>query len=302
MDKIMKTSKWFWGIMFLTLGILLLINNFIPIEWNWGAIWKLWPLALILFGVNLFFKDSKLRWIIASANGLLIGLILFSSIDGIHDTVWGDNCFVGYRQDTQSWQPSIKTAELHMEAGAGKIYIDGISDSLYENSSKGVFSFWDTERNDSGDHTTLSVEMRNQKGRNNSNGIFKSESHIKLNANPIWDINLEIGAATFNADLTPFKIHNIKTSCGASSLKYRIGDKCDTTSLDFETGASSLHLEIPKTSGCRVMSEAALSGKHFQDFKEVSNNVYETENFGSSSKKVLIHYEGGVSSITVKRY
>ena len=50
-----KGSAVFAGIIVILIGILFLINNFIPISW----VWKLWPLILVGIGVVMIYKASK---------------------------------------------------------------------------------------------------------------------------------------------------------------------------------------------------------------------------------------------------
>ena len=50
-----KVSAVFAGILVILIGILFLINNFIPISW----VWKLWPLILVGIGVVMIYKASK---------------------------------------------------------------------------------------------------------------------------------------------------------------------------------------------------------------------------------------------------
>ena len=50
-----KTSAIFAGIIVILIGLLFLINNFIPISW----VWRLWPLILIGIGIVMIYKASK---------------------------------------------------------------------------------------------------------------------------------------------------------------------------------------------------------------------------------------------------
>lgn len=50
-----KTSAIFAGIIVILIGLLFLINNFIPISW----VWRLWPLILIVIGILMIYKASK---------------------------------------------------------------------------------------------------------------------------------------------------------------------------------------------------------------------------------------------------
>ncbi|MBQ8759992.1 MAG: PspC domain-containing protein [Bacteroidales bacterium] len=50
-----KSTTLFAGILVILIGLIFLINNFIPISW----VWKLWPLILVVIGVVMIVNASK---------------------------------------------------------------------------------------------------------------------------------------------------------------------------------------------------------------------------------------------------
>lgn len=50
-----KTTSIFVGISVIFIGLIFLINNFLPISW----IWKLWPLILVVIGVVMIVNATK---------------------------------------------------------------------------------------------------------------------------------------------------------------------------------------------------------------------------------------------------
>jgi len=44
-----------------------------------------------------------------------------------------------------------------------------------------------------------------------------------------------------------------------------------------------------------------LTSTHFDDFTEISDDVFQTDNFTSAKKKIFIEIEGGVASFYVSR-
>lgn len=48
------------AILLIFVGVVLLLNNFGVIPWEvWGAIWKLWPVLIIAWGVQQIFRNSS---------------------------------------------------------------------------------------------------------------------------------------------------------------------------------------------------------------------------------------------------
>ena len=58
---------------------------------------------------------------------------------------------------------------------------------------------------------------------------------------------------------------------------------------------------MPESAGCDVRIEAPVSAKRLPGFEKRGDGWYETENFGSASKKIHLDIEAGVSSIRVIR-
>ncbi|MFN3695643.1 MAG: LiaI-LiaF-like domain-containing protein, partial [Ignavibacterium sp.] len=41
----MKTSHYFWGMFFISLGGLVLMGNLTDIDFQWSTAWKFWPIV-----------------------------------------------------------------------------------------------------------------------------------------------------------------------------------------------------------------------------------------------------------------
>lgn len=54
-ESVSATSSLIAGIAVMLIGVIFLINNFIPISW----VWKLWPLILVVIGVVMIVNASK---------------------------------------------------------------------------------------------------------------------------------------------------------------------------------------------------------------------------------------------------
>src|SRR6476469_1361885 len=55
----MKSDKIFWGILFVFVGGVFLLENFGVIDFSWHYVWRFWPVLLILTGVNILFARSN---------------------------------------------------------------------------------------------------------------------------------------------------------------------------------------------------------------------------------------------------
>ncbi|GEM_PF-3692720 len=57
----MKTDKIVFGVILIILGVLFLFANLNLISWDFvSGLWKLWPLVLVLWGLDLIIKENHL--------------------------------------------------------------------------------------------------------------------------------------------------------------------------------------------------------------------------------------------------
>ena len=126
--------------------------------------------------------------------------------------------------------------------------------------------------------------------------------NIRLNPKPAWNLDLHIGAASADFDLSDYRIDTAVFEAGASSMVVRLGDKNPITVVEFSAGASSIHVDVPKTAGCQVTSESFLVSKTLEGFENKGNHVYQTPGFNAGKTKIYITIKTAISSIEVQRY
>ncbi len=310
----MKTKHLFWGFLFITVGILILLNNVTSFTLYWFDIWKYWPFLLILIGISLLIKSTFLRGTIASIAAIIIGISLFAMLksgwgffqndvfSGMHHGInikgWDDNDYEE-RNFVEDFNNKIKTASLDLKASVGSFKIADTTSSLFAATAKGY-----------GDRFNLSSEIDSDNaklifGSDKKIVIFgrsKNKVDISLNKKPVWNLNFDIGAASSEFDLRPFKIKDVDIDMGAASLKIYLGDLEDTTNVEIDAGASSIEISVPENSGCELKADVTLSSKRFDRFNKIGDDLYRTENFDSAAKKIFLKIDSGVSSVRIKRY
>jgi pterin-4a-carbinolamine dehydratase len=192
-----------------------------------------------------------------------------------------------------------KRGILILDAAAGDFKIKGNTKEFLTFAKTGDIGNYEMTARDVSDGKQITLKMKEGTSRHN---IRKNEVNIKLNTIPSWNLEMNIGAASADFDLTDYKIENANFEAGAASMDVKLGDKSPKTVLLFNAGASSIHVEVPKTSGCQVTSESFLVSKTLEGFENKGNHVYETSNFNSNKTKIYITIKTAVSSIEVTRY
>ena len=312
----MKTKHLFWGFLFITIGVLILLNNVTSFTLYWVNIWKYWPVFLILIGISLLIKSPFVRGAFASIIAIVIGISLFAMlksgcgffendiVSGIHHGVvikdWNDHDYE-VKNFYEDYNDKIKTATLDLKDGVGSFKITDTTSSLFAATTRGYGDRFILSSMIEGENANLIFE-RTEKKFFVFNGKTKNRVDISLNTNPVWDLNFEVGAASTEFDLRPYKVDDVDIDIGAASLKIYLGDLNDTTNIEIDAGASSIEILIPESSGCELNADVTLSSKDFDRFNKVGKELYRTENFDSSTKKIFLNIDSGVSSVKIRRY
>jgi LiaF transmembrane domain len=303
----MKTSHVFWGTLFISFGLLVLINNFTSILMDWSLIWKLWPLVIILIGVSIVIKHKAGKSFVAGIAALILAFAIFGTFktafyiaDNDFEISLGGKPGFAVNEYTETYDESIKSATLNFDGGAGKFILQDTSSSLIYFRTEGAKDNYRLTRIDNDNESKIDFEMKDAKiifGKN-----YKNRVDLNLNSSPIWNINFDVGAASMDLDLKKFKVKDVTVDMGAASLELTVSSLLDTTNISIDAGASDININIPEDAGCEITTDAALSSKHFPGFDETGSGHYRSSNYDESKQKVFIDIDCGVSSISVTRY
>lgn len=306
----MKPSHIFWGLLFIGLGLLVLINNFTNIMMDWSTIWKLWPLTIVLIGLSILIKHQFGKSIIAGLAAIVLALAIFASFKTA--THFLNNDFkIDFGNDakheidtsefTEQFDSTLHFATFNFNAGAGTFNITDTTAHLIYAKTVGYINNYDLSRYDTDSSTIIDFDM-GDKAIFRFGDNYKNTVNLALNPKPVWNMNFDVGAASMDFDLTQFKTRDITVDMGAASINIKIGNLNPETNISVDAGASDINISVPKESGCEITIDGALSSKHFDEFKKIDSDNYVTENFESAVNKIYINIECGVSSISVDRY
>jgi len=299
----MKVSTLFWGVLFLLIGGLILLDNLGVLNVEWVAIWRLWPLILIFWGLSLIIGKERPKWYVVV---LLILLIIFMII-AVFVAEWYDRDYdyvvseSNQQTFVEPYSGAVERASFALSSGAGKFLLQDTTNQLFDASTQVGFGKYSLTTDRSGDSESLSLRF---KGRSThwSFGRFRNRAEVRLNVHPIWDIDVETGAASLDFDLSPYKVDQVKIDAGASSLKLRLGDRTSESHVRIRAGASSIQIEVPETVGCEVRAETKLSSRRMRGFEKVGDDKYQTSNFESAAKRISVEIDAGISSVRMSRY
>ena len=314
----MKFRNIFWGVILIFVGVLFILQNLHIVYFDWVSLWRLWPVFLVLWGVSIIPVNDWIKIILVLAIlGASVTFILnrteylsnsndFELFSDHNWDNWDDDedYSNSHKYTTQTfnipYDDSVTYVDLYMEAAAGKFVVDNVSDDLLSFKRKGNSSEYSYIIKTSDSTSDINIEMESTSinlGKNNKNMV-----DISLNTMPVWDIDLDAGAASIDLDLKNYKIRKLDIEGGAASVKIWLGDLYPTSDINLSAGASSVVINVPKTSGCKLSLESVLSGKNLVGFEKTDRGEYITSNFDEAPNKIYIDAEAAVSSFTIIRY
>jgi len=317
----MNQFRFLFGFFFISIGSLLLAHNFYPF-FEFESVWRLWPLILLLLGVSSLIKYATAKKFLMSGIGLISGLILFSE-NKYEDVVqFETDGKVSEVRDSVSvpFDPNLSdTSYVSISAGAASIDIGLNEDStlmliqrhseVLENDSEvngGNIDENDTASSFSIDHKVRDGINRVDLEFGGNLSLFGNQklkrAKVLLNPKALWNIDIDGGATSMHADLSALRIASLNLEVGASSVSLRLGTMQDSSFYHIEGGAAKFFIEIPEDAGCRITQESGLSKHNFLNFIKKADNVFESPNYATSKKKIILDILTGVSSITVQMY
>ncbi len=313
----MKTKNVFWGVVLVSVGILFVLRNAGMLHFNWYQVLNLWPVFLIVLGVALLPIKGVVRIILAFLV-IVLSLIFISNTDYYHryrffepdEWRWWDKDeeFSYEDEESEEWRDQqlfetysdeIENAVLDLDAIAGEFTLKETTDYLIKFNREGNFGKYYLYADREGSAVVLKLDMDSYLRDNDK---VENRASISLHPDPVWDMQIDAGAAKIDFDLSPYKIDRIDIDGGASSVKIRLGDRFNETRLSLNSGAAATQIEVPLTAGCEVLTNTILSSKTLDGFDKIENGVYRSDNFDTAENKIFIEVNSALSSLKVLRY
>lgn len=293
------------GIWLVFIGIVILLHNMDVIHFNFYAIIKYWPLAIVSVGISLLLQNRPNGVLISTACNILICAFLIiigmTSNDYSHlsrEVSSNHNGTSASQAVHVDLEDNIGQAKLNINGGAATFAMVESTDT-----SK-LFQAWTNNPSvqlklkSSGDETKKITLNTDIKGNNKNNAIS-----FYLHPSAIWDLEINLGAATFNADFTPYTIQSLEINSGASSMDMKFGQPREgTTDIEINTGASSIDIRLPKGIAYYVEGTNVLSSTRFEGAKRVKKGEYTTDNYGQASHRYKIKLTGAANSFSISTY
>lgn len=306
-----RSRSFFWPILLIGIGTLLLLNNLGIVAWNtWNLIWRFWPLVLVAVGIDVLFGQRSTLGAILSAflvlalMGVIAVAVFFADqlpmiSRYVEDAPWETAHVEHALGDFESAEIFIDYTSL-----PGSLYALDDSDYLIDGdlAYQGELIFEVTQRGSRADVTLDSRFTGTWSGFQTSP---HAEWEIGLSPEIPLDLSLDSGSGSCLFDLSNLIVEDFFLDSGSGSIQLILPEN---QSFDFrlDSGSGSLRIDIPADTGVRVVLESGSgSFNPGSDFDLISgerrdDGVWESENYDDAEYIIEMTIDQGSGSITFK--
>jgi hypothetical protein len=304
----MTYRKIFWGVILIVLGVLFILRNLNVIDFSWSDIWHFWPVLFILWGVSVLPVNDYIKLALSL---VVVAATIYIAQNPKYNTRWNDKDGFRHHWEEQDegtaelyrdqefsapWDDAIEEARLKFNAGAGEFKIEGRTEELVFLHAMGRADY-SLESNIDNGVSNVDVRMRDYKGSSK-----KNQMDLSLNPAPVWEMEINCGAADFKADLREYKVRSLTLNGGAAALSLAFGDTYPETKVSIDAGASDLKILVPQSAGCEVKLNSVLSDRSLPGFDKVSSGLYRSKGYDKAANKIFIRVDVAVADLEISQY
>lgn len=292
------------GIWLVFIGAIILLHNMDIIHFNFYAIIKFWPLAIVSVGISLLLQNRPQGVLISTVCNILIcSFLVYQGTTAGDRNYANDEAGIDSQAQSQrvalEYNSEIERVKLHLNGGAANFKL-----VTPEDSTKLIAAWTDSpsvglKLDESGTREKEIVfEAKHKDSRSKKNTV-----EFYLNPAPVWDLELNVGAVNFKADFSIYRFQTLAINAGASNIGLTFGEPTlESTKIEINTGASNLNLRLPKDAAYRVVGKNVMSSTQYEGAEKVNKGVYETENYHTAAMKYDIELNGAANSSSINTY
>jgi hypothetical protein len=287
-------------------GVFLLENTgYLPAN-AWQNLWRLWPLILVLAGIELLLAH-RVPWpVLTAIAAVVLGVGVAVSTAGTSAPPTGATTV-----STPIRVDGATQAAVTVRVGAGQLTIGPLvqpaADELAAMSYDGPSDLVPQPRYTvTGGTGQLEYQLTGRGGPGFIPFVDgrSDTSRMDLNLNPNVPITLltvQTGATDAHLDLSSLHLSGVELSVGAASTWMRLPEAAGTTTVHISGGASTLLIEVPQGVAAQIRHRGGLSTMNVDQsrFPSVGDGMYRSADYDSAQNKVDLNLETGVTTIQV---
>jgi cell wall-active antibiotic response 4TMS protein YvqF len=289
-------------------GVFLLQNTgYLPPNF-WLNLWRLWPVVLVLAGIELLLANRIPRFALTG----LAAVILVGGAVATNSGLGAPQTSAVVSRADQKELGGARQAAVTVRFDAGQLVIGPIERPSAEQLSTMAYTGPADQAPQaryavSGDTGRLDYAASERSGPSFTPFVGGGQSNsprMELNLSPlvpITSLSLKAGATDARLDLSSLRVSDIDMSVGAAATWIRVPEAAGRTTARISGGASSITLEVPQGVAAQIRVRGGLSSVKVDEsrFPQVSDHFYRSANYETAQNQIDLNFETGVTSIQV---
>lgn len=287
-------------VILISLGVVLLLNNLGIVTWSvWEVVFRLWPVLLIVAGLDLFIGRR-------SALGSLLTLVLTLAV--LAGAFWllgagiGTAQVVGGEEIRQALNGATQ-AEVVIDPGVGSLRVEALPTSA--NLVEGVVRLAGRER--------VSPNFSVENGK--ATFVLRSQGtafapYIGGGDRPAWELGLNpdvpmrlevsLGAGESELDLTGLAIRDLKVDVGVGHSRVILPDE-GRFQATVGGAIGQTTLIIPEGMAARIRVDTGLAGSQMPGSYQRQGDVYISPGYENADNRIDMEVSQAIGNITIRQ-
>lgn len=294
------------------LGGALLLANLGLLRANWWDLLRLWPVILILAGLDILARHS--RWGSLLVAALMVALVagLFyvmvtGPLPGAPPLLAGSARAGRVTREVSQDLSGAKQVDVQIRMGVGELRLAALDDS--PRLMEGALSYpegWQApyvSYRVTGGVGRLELESRGGRGWPFLFGpLPDGESwSVGLTREVPLSINVDAGASTSELDLRHLRLQGLTVKAGVGRMQVYFPSECGRVTARLEGGVGELTLYIPEGVEARLSVDGGLGSLNLSPrFRRIGEHTYETAGYSTAANQLDVQVDGGVGSLRVE--
>ena len=298
------------GLILVSIGVLWLLTNLNLFDFNFRylftSISRLWPLILVIVGLSFVIKNrlfNSLLWLFFLILIFAYGYYLQERAPIPYPYEIGEA-----KAHSIPLERGVSNGKIDLDLGAMKFDIQSDNDKEDFATITSTLSDINVDSSTENQIQRLYISRKYFMGMGrNFSGITNHENenlNVVVSEEIPWSFDIDAGAVDGSLRLDAIEIEKMDIDLGAGNLEIYLSDKTREASIDIDSGASSIELNIPENVGMLIEFNGGLSSIDLAEFNFIkqSEDTYITSNYQDAKSKYNVNVDMGLGDFKVNKY
>ncbi len=291
------------GIILISVGIVLLLNNLDYVGWSvWWTILKLWPVFLVAWGIELIFRHSKLSFL-----GLISPLLWCLAILG-PALLGKDKDFEIFPLAKQyTWQvekqANLKAVTAIIDVKGAELKLSGGSQNIADCN---LTYFWEKPEcswNVEDSQGLLEINQKDKIWFPFANASDEHEVKIFFNNSTPLDLQIFSKVSKADLDLSQLNLKNLDLDLKVNSTEVKLPLRPGQIDCKVKSKIGNLKFKVPKEAGLSIDNLAKLSNSSFSNISLTNSpEGFKTPDYEKAKSKINLILRGKIVQFEIETY